>query len=486
MYISSDMLLRGLEGHGLSITVEGDIDGALALARVLFAEEGVPLSDGFVYVAENDEFIKDTGKGEGKYKSVCLISGGQKSSLYDCFETVFYSSDDVPAITLHNIVQRVYERYELWKEELWAVLNAGSDVQAMIDIGTQVIGNPLVLQDSNFSVIAVSSEFKNYPALGPVLEQASAVPLKIMGQRALFCNILQRGRFHYRIMAVEMTGKFHQSVVSLLEFLSKYIQVAIGFVVEEEKEPAALTHVMENVLAGEYKDPVFIEQKLREFNWDKEHEYVCAKLFTQLTDYNNRTIRFMCDRFSMLFPEACIFEYENSVAAFFNLRLTGLSLSEVTEPLTGFLQDNNMKAGMSDVFGGFDLICQYYQQAGEALKLGPRLRPNQLLHFFPDVKELYVLDRCTGKLPAFMVCDQGILKLREYDQKHRQDLYNTYYVYLKNNCKSVSAAKELFIHRSTFLYRLERIRGIMGQDPDNEQKHWYLMLSYKLLEQEEL
>jgi DNA-binding PucR family transcriptional regulator len=79
-----------------------------------------------------------------------------------------------------------------------------------------------------------------------------------------------------------------------------------------------------------------------------------------------------------------------------------------------------------------------------------------------------------------MICAPGLLKLQEYDREHNTELYRTLFVYLKNNLRVVHAARELFIHRSTFLYRLERIQKITGLSIENDDQ-WYLLLSFKLL-----
>jgi len=505
MYISSDMLRRGLANQGISVTVFGNVDGALVLSRLLFAGEDDVFNDGFVYLPENALSAEKAKSGGRKYRSVCLLSGNYDVELIRCFEAVFIAEEGVTLSKLHNAAQKVFERYDLWSIELKAVLHEGSDVQAMIDIGTTVFHNPLILQDSNFSVIAVSNEFAGNPSLEPILdsnnipymmmanrssydlndERSSVVPLLITGRHAFFQNIFQQGRFQYRLLVLEMGEEFHPSTATLLEYISNYIQLAIGFVVDESKEAHALPFVMKSILSGEYKDTGFIEQRLSEFQWKPEHRYVCAKIHAELADYRNRTMRFMSDRLSVIFPEACIFEYENSVAAFFNLSLSNYDMPSVEKSIKDFLLDNNMKAGLSNAFSGFEYLRQYYTQAGEALKLGPKLKPYQGMHRFFDVKEQYILESCAEKLPARMICEPGLMKLRDYDEKHNQDLYNTFYVYLKNNRKSVAAAKELFIHRSTFLYRLERIKEIMGPAADNEGDQWYLLLSYKLLDREE-
>ena len=505
MYISSDMLKRGLTNQGIGLTVFGNVDGALVLSRLLFAGRYDVLSDGFVYLMEDALSVENVKAGKQKYRSACIIAGSYDVELISCFETVFIAEAGVTLSALHNAVQKVFERYDLWSIELQAVLNESSDVQAMIDIGTTVFHNPLILQDSNFSVIAVSTEFAGNPSLDPIFdnndvpymmmanrsthekddEQSSVVPLRITGRRALYQSIFQQGRFQYRLIVLEMSEELHQSAATLLEYISSYIQLAIGFVVDESKETQALPFVIKSILSGEYKDLGFIEQRLSEFNWLPDHNYICAKVHAELADYRNRAMRFMSDRLSAIFPEACIFEYENSIAAFFNLSLSNYDLASVKNSINNFLQDNNMKAGLSNAFSGFDYFRQYYMQAGEALKLGPRLKPYQWLHGFSDVMELFILESCTESLPARMVCEPGLLKLRDYDKKHNQELYRTLYIYLKNNRKSVAAAKELYIHRSTFLYRLDRIKEIMGQSLDNEGNQWYLLLSYKLLEREE-
>ena len=50
--------------------------------------------------------------------------------------------------------------------------------------------------------------------------------------------------------------------------------------------------------------------------------------------------------------------------------------------------------------------------------------------------------------------------------------------------ETVQTARELFIHRSTFLYRLERIKSILGTDLADPDEILYLMLSFRLMDRE--
>ena len=46
----------------------------------------------------------------------------------------------------------------------------------------------------------------------------------------------------------------------------------------------------------------------------------------------------------------------------------------------------------------------------------------------------------------------------------------------------MQSARKLFIHRSTFLYRLERIQEIVPIDFNNEDELFYLLLSFRILD----
>ena len=57
--------------------------------------------------------------------------------------------------------------------------------------------------------------------------------------------------------------------------------------------------------------------------------------------------------------------------------------------------------------------------------------------------------------------------------------------YLENHLNAVQSAKDLFIHRSTFLYRLDKIKKIMETELDDSDELLYLLLSFRLLDLEE-
>lgn len=83
-----------------------------------------------------------------------------------------------------------------------------------------------------------------------------------------------------------------------------------------------------------------------------------------------------------------------------------------------------------------------------------------------------------------MLCHERLLFLQEHDDSSGSDYMRTLRCYLDNHCNVVQTARELFIHRSTLLYRLEKIKEILESDLSSPDEILYLMLSFRFIDLE--
>jgi len=88
------------------------------------------------------------------------------------------------------------------------------------------------------------------------------------------------------------------------------------------------------------------------------------------------------------------------------------------------------------------------------------------------------------------VSDKRILKnfalkylqpLIDYDEQYGSDLITTLEAYLKNDKKISRTADELFIHRNTVRYRIDRINDILGVDLEDGEMLFNIYFSLKAL-----
>ena len=139
------------------------------------------------------------------------------------------------------------------------------------------------------------------------------------------------------------------------------------------------------------------------------------------------------------------------------------------------MREGLLKMGASSEIHDFMLVPQGYIQASAALDLGRKSFNDYLLE--------YLLKKGREEIPPQLLCSEKLLLLKKYDDKNKTDLYNTVKVYLELERNILQTAKELYIHRSTLFYRLERIRKIAGIDFEDSRERLGLRLSFYILEQ---
>src|SRR5699024_2093780 len=71
-------------------------------------------------------------------------------------------------------------------------------------------------------------------------------------------------------------------------------------------------------------------------------------------------------------------------------------------------------------------------------------------------------------------------KLHLESQNSQTNLFKTLAVYLNNNGNVTQTAKELYLHRSTLVYRLNKIQELLGIDIDDANERFNLQLAYKM------
>ncbi len=75
--------------------------------------------------------------------------------------------------------------------------------------------------------------------------------------------------------------------------------------------------------------------------------------------------------------------------------------------------------------------------------------------------------------------DDTVAPIVRYDEQYRSDLLKTLEAYLERNCNMNATAAEIYAHRHTVAYRLERIRELTGLDPTHSEDRERLGLGIK-------
>lgn len=141
--------------------------------------------------------------------------------------------------------------------------------------------------------------------------------------------------------------------------------------------------------------------------------------------------------------------------------------------------------GISNAFEDLNASQQYIQEANSAIEMGTQIHPEQCIYIFDDYQiyaaSKYLLEAGKSELVLY----PPLMKLIEYDKKHKTNLTETLQEYLVNPKKPLEVCDKLFIHKNTLYYRLDKIRNIIGADFESVEQVTKINLSLKMLKYRE-
>lgn len=390
-------------------------------------------------------------------------------------------------LSLFNQIQDLFQSLEQWRNDLICACLKGASIQRLLEISQPVLNAPLAVMDSYSHLIASAPAWEP----GHMTDAFNAFKEKIrhcrisgqddyVSEAGLFCvNIGRQSSMPCQLFMLKKDPKtFCEHYDFLLEYLAEMIQYAFT-------HNTMLHSLFQTILAGKSINHTFISQQLDALGWRFEDHYICIILEDSHMNAENPDLRSICSYIENSMPWACAFIYKNNIVIYINQSKAQLTVSAISEKLAYFIRDQLLKAGYSRCMPGHMDLYEQYVQAHAALEMGKCKRPSLWIHHFNEIALDYILEEATKKLPGYMISHEKLLKLKYIDNLHHTEYVKTLRCYLNNHCNAVQTAKALYIHRSTFLYRLDKIKDILHTDLNNPDETLYLMLSLHFIEMEE-
>lgn len=409
---------------------------------------------------------------------------------------------------LLNDLQKIFDQCEEWKNRLEELTMKNAPIEELLKASMKILGNPLMVMSMDFVLAAevgmqdMPPKFQLFSESGVNIEQMNALlqddgfqkmkterepvlfPSYVSGYRSMNLNLFPKDKIAHRIVLMENRKEITSGDGCLLKILGSYVEILLNRESMAGKKDD-LDNVFWTLVSDRSADYVKISGRLEDLGWSARHEYFCCVLQIAGKEQKSMTSSVVCNYLKREFPDSSSFLYEEKVVCFFNLSKLGQDADEVEYRLAPFIRDSFLMAGYSRVMTGHMYLRRQYEQAKIALDVGHRKKSYQWIHRFNQAALPYILEQAVKRLPAQMVCEEHLLKLKELDEKQHTDYMLTLRTYLELNLNATQTANALFIHRSTFLYRLEKIKEILDSNLEDPDEIFYLNLSFRLLGEEE-
>ena len=418
------------------------------------------------------------------------------------------NAPDLSETAVIDSVQRIYDACDEWENQLREEVMRGRSLQRILKLSADFIGNPLLVMSLDFNLLGESGievmpeKSRLFHKDGIDMEYMNALmqsseyqkmqdsretvlfPAYISGVRSLNRNLFPEGKNVCRVVMHEWNRKFTEGDKCLLDTLADYLEIFLTYS-ESLGGEDPLAGIFKKILSDRTADYMEMSKKLSAYGWSSQHTYLCLILQLTYLNQKNLSTNAICYYIKQQFPQSVSFLFEGEIVTFFNMTLLEKDAEDIGSVLTYFIRDSYLKAGYSRCVKGHMYFRRQFIQARTALDVGSRNKPYVWIHHFDQIALTYIMEQVTRRLPASMICHENLLKLKEADEENQSEYMKTLRTYLDENLNATRTAESLFIHRSTLLYRLDKIKEILQYELDDPDENFYLSFSFRLLEQED-
>ena len=500
----SAALIRDNLPESLDARMSGIEDGTVSLGRPEFYEGGEkPFRAGHLYIVRADRLPARARTERG----ALILSIGTSTQLrhYQARCCVITVNKDADFFATFNVVQRIFDTYDAWEDDLNRIIDDDANISHMLDRSEAVLGNALYAIDADFRILGSSQLVHRLPdgvsfessdggnlSLGSfdtfldnhdlAFDEHEPLLLELQNTVTLNCNLFENDIYQGCVTIHYGERPYRESDKAVLKYLSRMIMRAKRQLANATPDSrGTFRQAVQDLVEG---IPLDMMGRAAFERAAKNRRFVCMRL--KLSNHlANLPIGYVRNMVESGFPKSATFEHHgNSVVSFIDL--DGLdqklpyreAIQAIIEPFIGTM---GMKAGLSDPVEDILQARLYYLEADAALENGLLYEPEESIFEFQDHVLEYMVVNSMGEFPLELLCPAGLRSLIAHDRKSATSYMETLRCYLDNNTSVTATARQLYVHRSTLLERLARIRRELGMDLDDADVQLRLRIMLKAM-----
>jgi hypothetical protein len=499
MLLNSKIICDNLK-ELVSIKTFGQNSHELTLRRPQFYESG-EFASNHLYIALYDRLPSDPIFGQNVL--VIVIGGTPSISFLTGNCTCLVVQDRLADLfSVFNFIQQTFDKFDYWDERLQEILQTTGSVSDLLVASIPIFKNSLTVMDENMRILSatnvasekrslqqrsidpnnrvsseMASEFlRNY---GDDVSDASPYLLNFQDYTCLITKIFEETGRHCGAISLSNTSQeLRESDADILLYLAKAVRTALmgRDIQANDNQKLMMKSALGNLLAG-------LPLKAGDL-WrfeDRNGNFVCIEIKPG-SGWNKMSKDYLCYLFEEAVRDSIAFKEKASVVAVIDLNKNKTDENSLATLLNAVAKQLDICIGVSYSFSDLSMIRYYYKQASIAYEIGSLVDPGSGCHLFDTFMLDYILSLSIQEFPPESIMSKGIRRLLRHDLTSQVNYISTLRTYLDNNANIAKSAKDLFIHRSTFLERIKRIETLLEVDFNDPNQRMQLHISLKILD----
>ncbi len=503
MKLNADILYENLS-ETLPAELLGFHTSELNLRRPEFyLDSAEPMLANHLYILPGDQFPRHLKLEKG---CVILYSGNAplaQTYLDRCCLIRLRQKTDPLAVM--NAVTAIFDRYSAWYEQLHQIVETTADLQEMTEITSRLFGNPVMVLDSEFRFVTTAGyqteDLQNIAfdenggeklsmnalnqflsAMDMKLDETDPIHLEIYDKSILSYNLFDAEEYAGSLSIEHRNRPYRPGDEPLIRLFAHYLMLAM-------KQHTQFMSSGHSVLRKTFQSlmddmPVDLEDRRRLEKMDLPELWRCIVL--QPTERLSKVpSSYVCEQIEAMFPGSIAFSYESTILIFISADKMDNSAEDRREfirLIEHHFEPANLKVGISSPFSDLYTARWHYTQGCIALENGSIFDPDETFYFFEEYALEELIINAPGDQPLEMYYSDGLKRLFEHDAQSQTSYIETLRTYLNNNMNVTATADALYIHRSTLLERLSRIKKELWDDLKDPDVQLRLRIILKALE----
>ncbi|MNJ47657.1 Purine catabolism regulatory protein [compost metagenome] len=154
--------------------------------------------------------------------------------------------------------------------------------------------------------------------------------------------------------------------------------------------------------------------------------------------------------------------------------------SELQELLSRKIPGTSFLIGIGRQYKTIDLLHKSFSEAHEAIRLMQRFNDQYVVSHFEDYSVYHFLDSNIKAPELESYFNSTLGPIYDHDHAYGTSFMITLENYFAYNRNVSEAAKAMFIHRNTFIYRIDKIKEILNTDLKNSEELLQIQLALKI------
>ena len=442
------------------------------------------------YLRLSDEYPDDCSS----YNLICLHTD-------DSFIKVFNRLQDIIADA---------NRYVKGSTSLLDCIIKGKELRDVIETGFEILGNPIMLMDTSYKVLAYkTNETINDPVWSDLVEhgyssrkfvslfKSEHIIEKILKNdmpiildtgvaetiRRILGKIMLNGSCKGYLAVLEYNHTFSDQEVHITRLICEVISSLMQSGSNRMTNTAGLMfeNIIQDLLEKRIEDEATLAGRLHACDWQPGSRIIAVTV--DMCKYNDVSfIDFFRNKLSIILPGAKSVYYDDALVVVLDVdNKTLASNSHMFDILEQFITENDLLAGISLIFDDLLLLPQYHRQSKRAISIGQVLCAGSRMFEYRDFAVDDFVCESAKYFDVMDFCHKAVLDIKEFDDKKNTEYFVTLYAYLIHDKNVIETAEALYIHRNTVKYRIDKIEEIIGFSLKDSKETFQMLLTYKLL-----